>query len=206
MDDTIPLHHPISTASLSNSSTPTDSGTTLPYHPTMSPNATPLPSPIDATLPSPTDSITPIHHPTTSPGAMPASTLTVSDDLPHRPAPTLISPLFGIAAPQADFSRVSEKQLELSASRAGNSDSGHIKPDKKLTWMRPSTSTTARNLFAKDYLKVHPKTTVAQFNDIFKALDPATVEVYTKRSEGLKAASKTSKGKQRAVDAVDADV
>ncbi|OBZ77349.1 hypothetical protein A0H81_02868 [Grifola frondosa] len=41
--------------------------------------------------------------------------------------------------------------------------------------------------------------------NIFKPLDSDTVEVYASRSGGFKATNKMSKGKQRAVDAVDAD-
>ncbi|KAI0057370.1 hypothetical protein BV25DRAFT_1831203 [Artomyces pyxidatus] len=44
-------------------------------------------------------------------------------------------------------------------------------PSKRRIRMRASNSTTARNLYAKDYLKEHPDTTAQEFAEVWHVLD-----------------------------------
>ncbi|KIJ97245.1 hypothetical protein K443DRAFT_10023 [Laccaria amethystina LaAM-08-1] len=60
--------------------------------------------------------------------------------------------------------------------------------------MQANSSLSARNLFAIDYLKTHTPT-VAEFKEIYDALDKATIKKYTALSQAKKAEAKLAKSK-----------
>ncbi|KAJ8694629.1 hypothetical protein PTI98_007287 [Pleurotus ostreatus] len=47
---------------------------------------------------------------------------------------------------------------------------------KKSALVKPSEAQTARNLYCVDYLKVHPKTTAAEFKVVWDTAVPGTVK------------------------------
>ncbi|KIM73340.1 hypothetical protein PILCRDRAFT_15309 [Piloderma croceum F 1598] len=57
---------------------------------------------------------------------------------------------------------------------------------KKAQIMRPSNSKTARNLYAIDYMREHPKATTTEFAAAFKELDDVSLKKYQATSRACK--------------------
>ncbi|KAF7979643.1 hypothetical protein HWV62_41609 [Athelia sp. TMB] len=79
-------------------------------------------------------------------------------------------------------------RLDLRAGTEPSKDASSTKP------MRPTKTNTARNLYAIEYLKKHPKTTTAEFKIIWNELDLAVKKEYQPAATNTAKAENKKKG------------
>jgi len=105
------------------------------------------------------------------------------------PPQKVLSPLNSLARMFGASSVPVTSHLSVAASTSdgsgatSSSTSAVVIPSKSkamggLTVMRPTKTKMARNLFAIDYMREHPKTTTGEFALVYDALNEATKEKY----------------------------
>lgn len=117
---------------------------------------------------------------------------------------SIIDPLASDSVPAAQMSRLSNTIKatptisqalptgEAVPSGSSSLNKGKDNPAKKPARMRPNNSTTARNLFAKDYVKEHPQVLTTEFAEVWGNLDTETLKRYEDASIAATAARKIS--------------
>ncbi|KAJ7257660.1 hypothetical protein C8J57DRAFT_1647316 [Mycena rebaudengoi] len=190
----------VSTPSAATSITSPITSTTSPTMPTTSAGLTTPTAPTTlqpVVILSITETGEPSAHTSLTSPATPPNSL-VADQRPV--APFIINPLdaeFGIASgPTGRLANLEEQSRKAEVKAA-------MKPKAKGK-KRPSDSTTAANLFYRDYLKSNSAVTSEEFEIIFSALPADVLKIWTDKSRALGEAKKLAK--KQAVNAANVSV